>query len=779
MKFSAFVVLCFVMTSQLFSQSNSGIISGFVYDKANGEALIGANIYIKEMNTGASSNMSGYFAVPSVAAGEYKIIASFIGYKTFSETVKIKNGEQKRLDIYLDPDVIQSEEVVVNADSIRTIDKLFNKSVSKIELMPAQLSKVPQVVEADLLRTLQTLPGIVPVSDFSSSIYVRGGTPDQNLFLVDGTDVYNPEHAFGLFSTFNTDAIKKVEIYKGGFSAEYGGRLSSVLNVTNNDGNRNNFEGKASVSLLSVGTTLQMPIGSIGSLSGSIRRTYIDQTLAKVIDDVPDYYFIDGNLKAFFDINESNKLSVSFYGGQDDLDFVFDKDRPESIGFDYIWGNQTASINWRTIFSPKLFANFWITGSRFFSDFDFSDVDFEEQNRMRDVTFKGALEYFFSENLNMKFGFEQKNLSGLLKEEFTGGRVDVSKHRIQYSGYITSEWKPTPLWNIETGLRYDYFNSDADYKNLDPRLTVKYRLDETSNLKFSAGLFHQYLNRIPRMFFISLWTTADEYVKGSSAIHYILGYQKELSNGIELEIEGYYKDYRDIYSFNQTSLSDIEPGEYDENNEPVYTNTKGLFNKGNGKSWGAELLIRKDAGALTGWIAYSYAKTQHTIENINQGNDFSPRHDRTSAVNVVANFDLDNFFRELQGKPFISPDKKWSLGLNFTYFSGQPITLPGSVYLAHGLPDWQDNPNSIGIYPSGINEYRLPPYIRLDLSLTYEIQYDGWSLAPYLQVFNALNRKNVWFIEYENEIKDNMIKQEISTVNMFPILPSIGVNIKF
>jgi hypothetical protein len=779
MKFSAFIILFVVMTSQLFSQSNSGTISGFVYDKAKGEALIGANIFIKEINTGANSNMSGYYAVPSVSAGEYKIIATFIGYKTFSETVKIKNAEQKRLDIYLEPDVIQSEEVVVNADSIRTIDKLFNKSVSKIELLPTQLSKIPQVVEADLLRTLQTLPGIVPVSDFSSSIYVRGGTPDQNLFLVDGTDVYNPEHAFGLFSTFNTDAIKKVEIYKGGFSAEYGGRLSSVLNVTNNDGNRNNFEGKASVSLLSVGTTLQAPIGSIGSLSGSIRRTYIDQTLAKVIDDVPDYYFIDGNLKAFFDINESNKLSVSFYGGQDDLDFVFDKDRPESIGFDYIWGNQTASINWRTIFSPKLFANFWITGSRFFSDFDFSDVDFTEKNRMRDVTFKGALEYFFSENLNMKFGFEQKNLSGSLKEEFTGGRVDVSKHRIQYSGYIISEWKPTPLWNIETGLRYDYFDSDTDYRNLDPRFTVKYRLDETSNLKFSAGLFHQYLNRIPRMFFISLWTTADEYVKGSSAAHYVLGYQKELFNKIEFEVEAYYKDYNDIYSFNQTSLSDIEPGGYDENNEPVYTNTKGLFNKGDGKSWGAELLIRKDAGALTGWIAYSYAKTQYTIETINQGNEFPPRHDRTSAVNVVANFDLDNIFREIRGKPFINPDKKWSLGLNFTYFSGQPITLPGSVYLAHGLPDWQENSSSIGIYPSGINEYRLPPYIRLDFSLTYEIQYDGWSLAPYLQVFNALNRKNVWFIEYDNEIKDNMIKQEISTVNMFPILPSIGVNIKF
>ncbi|MFO7447073.1 MAG: TonB-dependent receptor [Ignavibacteriaceae bacterium] len=769
----------FVFIINLFPQNGSATLNGFVYDKSNGEALIGANVYLKEIGQGASSNTSGYFVVAAVPAGEFQLAVSFIGYRQFNQKIIFNNGEDKRLDIYLEPQAVQSDEVVVTADSVRTIDRLFNKGVSKIELSPMQLSKVPQVIEADLLRTLQTLPGIVPLSDFSSSIYVRGGTPDQNLFLVDGTDVYNPEHAFGLFSTFNTDAIKKVEIYKGGFSAEYGGRLSSVLNVTNNDGNRNKFEGKASLSLLSLGTTLQTPLGSIGSLSGSIRRTYIDQTLAKVIDDVPDYYFIDGNLKAFFDIDEKNKLSVSFYGGQDDLNFVVDKDRPDSFGFDYIWGNQTASINWRTILSPRLFANFWITGSRFFSDFDFEDVGFTEENRIRDVTFKGALEYFLSDHWDFKFGFEHKNLSGSLKEDFEDGRADVSKSRKHYSAYVTSNWRPSPLWDIETGLRFDYFDSDVNYNNLDPRLTVKYRLDETSNLKFSTGLFHQYLNRIPRLFFISIWTTADEYTKGSSATHFILGYQKAIARNLELEIEGYYKDYNNIYSYNENYLVDLTPEEYDSENKPIYKNTNGFFNEGKGRSIGAEILLRKDVGAITGWVAYSYANTQYTIKNINQGKEFPPRHDRTSVVNVVANFDLDNVFRELRGEKFISPDKKWSLGLNFTYFSGQPITLPGSVYLAFQMPDWQANPNSIAIYPSGINEYRLPAYIRLDLSLTYEIQYNGWSLAPYLQVFNALNRKNVWFIEYENEIKDNTIKQKVETVNMFPILPSIGVNIRF
>ncbi len=777
---TAFFLFLFILNIYSTAQSSGeATINGFVYDSSNGEALIGANIFIKEISTGASSNVTGYFVITDLKPGTFEIVVSYVGFRTFSQSVTLKANENKRIDVYLPPDIIQGEEVIVTGDSVRTIERLFSKPVSRIDLSPVQLGKVPQAVESDLLRTLQSLPGIVPVSDFSSAIYVRGGTPDQNLFLLDGTDVYNPEHAFGLFSTFNMDAIKKVEVYKGGFSAEYGGRLSSVINVTNNDGNRNNFEGKVSLSLLSLNTTLQTPIGNIGSLSGSLRRTYFDQTLAKVIDDIPDYYFLDGNLKAFFDLSPTNKLSVSFYGGIDDLNFVLDKERPESFGFEYVWGNQTGSINWRSIITPKLFGNFWITGSRFFSDFDFDDVDFYEENLIRDVTLKGALEYFYSDHWKFKFGFEQKNVSGSLKQGFTGGRVDVSKHRILYSLYFTTDWRPNPLWDIEAGIRAEYFDSDKDYKNIDPRLTIKYRLSETSSLKFSSGLFHQYANRIPRLFFVSIWTSADEYVKGSSASHFILGYQREIARNIEFEVEAYYKNYSNIYSYNPTFLADITPESYTEDNLPLFSTTKGLFNEGKGKSYGVEFLLRKDIGAITGWAAYSLAATEFSIERINKGIPFAPRHDRTHAINIVANFDLNNFWNELNRKPFITSDKKWSLGLNFTFFSGQPITLPASVYFINQFPDWEPNSRSLAIYPAGINEFRLPYYSRLDLSLTYEIDYGGWSLSPYLQIFNLLNRKNVWFIEYKNEIKGGVIKQEINNVTMFPILPSIGVNIKF
>jgi hypothetical protein len=766
-------------TTPITAQNGESSISGFIYDSSNGEALLGANVYLPEIVRGAATNTSGYYVIPGLSKGSYLIKVSFVGYRTFSQKVDLTDGQDLRLDIQLTPEVILGKEVVVSADSIRIIDRLFNKPVSKIELTLKQIGKVPQAIEADLLRTLQSLPGIVPISDFSSAIYVRGGTPDQNLFMVDGADVYNPEHAFGIFSTFNTDAIKKVEIYKGGFGAEFGGRLSSVVNVTNNDGNRNHFQGKVSLSLLSLNTTLQMPLGSIGSLSGSLRRTYLDQTIAKWVDEVPDYYFIDGNLKAFLDLDKSNKLIISYFGSRDDLNFILDKERAQSFGFDYVWGNNTGSINWRTIITTKLFGNFWITGSRFYSYFDLDAVELFEHNLIRDFTLKGNLEYFYSDKFDIRFGFENKNISGKLIQEFTRASVDVSKHRRLYTLYLNTSWKPNPLWDIEAGLRADFFDSDVNYKNLDPRLSIKYRLSEIENLKFSTGIYHQYTNRIPRLFFVSIWTTADEYIQGSQSTHFVLGYQREIASKLELEVEAYYKDYKNLYSYNQTFLADVEPSSYDKNNFPVYNNSKGLFDKASGKSYGIEFLLRKDIGAITGWVAYSIAKTEYTIDKINKGNSFSPRHDRTQTINIVANADLNNIINEFTGKPFIESEKKWSVGLSFSYLTGQPITLPGSIYVANPFPDWPINQNSVAIYPSEINAFRLPSYARLDLNINYEIKYDGWSMMPYLQIFNLLNRKNVWFIEYENEVKASSVNQKINNVTMFPILPSIGVTINF
>lgn len=763
-----------------------GTISGFIYDAANGEALIGANVYIKELIVGTTTNNSGYFVIPGIKEGEYLLTVSYIGYKTIEKKIIVKNGSKNTFKFNLESDVVNAGEVIISADSMRTIEKLFIKPVSKMEFTGKQINQIPKMVEADLLRALQTVPGITALSDFSSALYVRGGTPDQNLFLIDGTDVYNPEHAFGIFSTFNTNAIKKVDLSKGGFGAEYGGRLSSVMDVTNLDGNRNKFEGVVNLSLLSASTTLQMPVGNFGSISGSIRRTYIDQTYSKWVDDIPDYYFIDGNLKGFFDISENDKLTISYFGSFDDLDFKLDKDAKESMGFIYDWGNTTGSINWKHIFSPQLFASFWATASRFESNFDFNDlINMHEKNKITDYAFKGALEYYMTTNFNIKFGVEQKLLHGVYYSEWGDGKADINRHRQYTTGYLSLDWKPTKDLSVETGLRYNYFNAEEDFSDFDPRFSLKYRLTDKSNVKFAAGIYHQYLNRIPRMFFASIWTTADEHTKGSESKHLILSYQREIGDIVEFEAEVYYKDYKNLYAYNTIFNAEVTPDSYDEKGNPIYGSTEKLFNRGDGKSYGFELMLRKDIGAITGWVSYSLSRTNYTFDDINQGNEFVPRHDRTSVINVVLNSDIGSIFSGKWNEAPDESDSKWLVGINFIYTTGQPLTTPGSAYYSNTLPDWtalihgKDKMDGYNLYPSEINNFRLPPYIRMDLSITYEKNYGSWTLSPYLQIINIGNRKNVWFVNYNQNFENGVLTTKVEKVNMLPLLPSIGVTIKF
>ncbi len=752
-------------------------VSGFVYDAANGEALIGANVYLEGTQMGSSSNISGYYVIPRVPVGTYTLVFHYIGYKPQKKEIRLSTGDQKTVTVSLAVKNIEMERVIITEDAIPEAEKLFEKQISNLKLSARQIRQIPQVAEADLLRALQTLPGILPVSDFSSALYVRGGTPDQNLNLLDGTDVYNPEHAFGLFSTFNTDAIKQVELSKGGFSAKYGGRLSSILNVTNLDGNREEFEASGSISLLSAKMTIQMPLGKSGSLSGSFRRTYFDKTIAKAIDDVPNYYFYDGNIKAFIDIDARNKLTISSYGSEDKLDLIFNNNVDNGIGFRYDWGNRTGSARWTHIFSPTLFANLWVTGSRFDSNFDFSDVfDLVEKNFVSDISFKGDFEYHVSKQFVTGFGFEQKNLHLIFRQDAPSGKIKVNTRQKHYAAYVLTNWRPTYRLDVEAGLRYNFFDSDQNYSNFAPRLSAKFRLTDSINLKASSGIYYQYLHRIPRAFIADIWVASNELQKESSSKHLIFGISKDVSSDFQVELEAYYKDYRNIYSYNQNISVDVTPDEY-EGNLPVYTNSEGVFNRGDGNSLGVELLLRKEYGALTGWLGYSLSSTEYTIDRVNQKNAFNPRHDRTHAVNLVANLDVKNMFRGWHGKKSIQHTSNWQLGATFVYASGQPITLPGSGYFIDTLPDWDFE--NYRVYPSAINELRLPAYARLDLSLTYQRHFKSWSIFPYVQIFNIGNRKNIWFVNYDTDKQENGFDPDIDTTGMFPLLPTVGISFQF
>lgn len=551
------VFVCLIIISHALlgeeTENKFSSISGYVFDKSTGEALIGANIFLKGTERGTSTNVAGFFTIPKLVPGTYTISCQYIGYKTWSKNIVVTIEPSEHVQINLEPETLKGQEIVVTAEKKRTIDQLFSKPVSKVELSSRDISAIPQIAEADLLRALQTLPGVLPVSDFSSALYIRGGTPDQNLFLIDGADVYNPEHAFGIFSTFNTDAIKSVELSKGGFGAEYGGRLSSVLDITNIDGNRKEFEGTTSISLLSAKTTLQMPLGSIGSLSGSFRRTYFDKTLGPHYDEIPDYYFYDSNVKAFFDFGPKNKLTLSWFSSYDDLNVNFNPDADVKAGFLYDWGNKTGSARWTHLFSPQLFANFWLTGSVFSSNFNFENVvDVSEKNEITDFTAKGNLQYYHSTKFKAIFGFEHKWLDGSYYQHWPGGKVDVTNTPQHTSAYLTLNWNPSPLWVVDTGLRAHYFNSEKDYFNLSPRLSVKYRATDTINLKTAIGRYHQYLHRIERPFFADIWSTSNAFQSQSDASHFIAGFEKELGQFFSLEAEAYYKDYTNLYSSTRT-----------------------------------------------------------------------------------------------------------------------------------------------------------------------------------------------------------------------------------
>jgi len=788
MKHLAWGLLVFVLiVNRVWAQpQRTGTISGFVHDAANGESLIGANVFLQGTQRGSSTNAHGYFVITNLPAGKYTLVCRYIGYRVFSRELAVGPGENVRLNISLQEQPIQAQELVIVADSARTAQQLFQRPISDIELAPREINQIPQIAESDLLRSLQTLPGIVPVSDFSSALYIRGGTADQNLYLLDGTDVYNPEHMFGLFSTFNTDAIKSVEVSKGGFGAQYGGRLSSIINVINLDGNRKHFEGKGSVSLLSAKLSLQMPIGRIGSLSISGRRTYFDQTVARVIKDIPNYYFFDGNAKAYFELSPKDRLTISAYGGRDYLDFVFNKNAADQADFLYDWGNTTGSVRWTRVFNPKLFANFWLTGSRFSSNFDFSqEADITEYNFISDITLKGNLTYYAAQNLNLDFGFEQKNLHGVYRQSFPGGRVDISLAPREIATYLQASWQPNVRWNIDAGLRYTLFQTDARFSRLAPRLALKYRLTDTINLKAATGVYHQFMQQIPRLFFVDIWTTADQYNPSSRAKHFIFGIQKELSQYFSLELETYHKTYHNLHSFKQF-ITDISADEFDPNGKPVYTKAKGLFDRGDGFSQGVEVLVRKNAGAATGWLGLAVARTQWKVDGVNRNNPYPPRHDRMVVANFTANVDLRNAWRGLRGKSTRGRRGSWFFGVNFVYASGQPFTVPGSAYKVSTFPDFNKAILLPGtrvvdflIYPTDINSFRLPYYARLDLSLKYEKHFRTWSLMPFIQVFNIGNRKNVWFIQYKDESTEDKIVQKADTIDMLPLLPTIGVNFKF
>ncbi|MBN2103284.1 TonB-dependent receptor [bacterium] len=719
---------------------NAGTIHGFVREKENREPVIMGNVWIRDTHIGTTTNMKGYYVLPDLSPGTYTIFFRYIGFSTVKKTVTLANNHEVTLDVLLEPEAILLEGTTVTAE----------REKRELEIMPGQivmqapeLRSIPQVAESDLFRALQMLPGVATLSDFSAGLYVRGGSADQNLILLDEIDVYNPNHMFGFFSTFNTDAVKSVELLKGGYPARYGGRLSSVLNVFNEEGNREYFEGVAHLSLLSASSTLQGP-WKYGSWMISGRRTYLDLA-AKIADvDLP-YYFYDGHAKINLDINKKNQASLSFYAGNDLLDLG-----EEGMNVNLDWGNKTFSAQWMHLFNSKLFSHFIMAGSRYASNtrVKFDKVEFGILNQITDLATKGILTYSPNTRHSVDFGFEFKSLKFDLDYKVVDTKYINNFSGVYFSGFMQDNIKITPLTIIQTGLRLDHY-TDGNYTRLDPRFSIQQILNENMNIKLSYGMYHQFLNLVEQegMSFASMWFPVDKTFEPGKSQHYIAGLHYDNKTTFSIDIEAYYKYYDNIAEYDL----------YRNEDELIEDQTaSSQFLSGIGKAYGTDVYIRNRLGKLEGWLGYSLCWTKKQVNGYNFSKWYFPTYDRRHTITLIQDYHLN---------------KHWRINAAFKYGSGQPYTEATAWYEA------MDQAGRIHYetLEGEKNVYRLPDYHRLDIGLFYTQKVVGKKTEFFVQVVNVYNRKNILFRTY-SMIENPPTVQDIS---MLPIIPTLGVSVYF
>ncbi|MFA6540550.1 MAG: TonB-dependent receptor [Bacteroidota bacterium] len=719
-------------------------LSGFVTDKANGESLPFANVYIKELKIGAATNIDGYFAIPNVPEGEFVVQVSLLGYRTQSFTINTVNGKNVVRNIQLTDQSVQVNEVIISGEKE---EELRTTQTGRIVMQAKDIAQLPTIGEADVFRALQMMPGVKAVSEVSSGLNVRGGSSDQNLILLDGTVVYNPYHLFGFFSTFNNDAIKDIDLMKGGYPAEYGGRLSSVLNVTNIDGDRVNTHGKASISLLSTRVTGEGPLGN-GSWFLSGRRTYFDQivSIAKLDtgkDALPLYYFYDANLKINQDFGQNDKLSLVSYFGQDDLRWSLGNN---DISIRMRWGNRTNALNWTHLFSQTLFSNFTASYSYYKANtvFDFGQ-SFSQVNSVEDYSLKGDIDFFVTNDHLSKIGVWWSQYKITYTQTGDGEPYLFLERPAQIAFYAQDNWTIDERWITQFGFRVEY--QDLTKKILlGPRFNIRYNLDEYSSLKFATGLYYQFLNAVPAgnesgFSPFDIWVPIDERMNASESYDFVLGYDTKVFEGYSITVESYYKKMIDLLQFKREFTDTKEVSE--------------LFNVGSGRAYGVEVFVQKKIGDLTGSIGYTLSWTHRTFPSLNNGIEFYPKYDRRHDISLAGNYQLN---------------EHWRLSAVYSYATGQGYTMGVGRYDVNFIGNQEEKTLAGPLY-----NRRLAPYHRLDVSITKQTTFFGLKGSWYFQIYNVYNHKNVWFKQFD----ESKNPTEVTDVKLLPIIPTFGIDFQF
>jgi len=743
-------------------------ISGFVTEKKSGERLTGATVYIPEKNAGTATNNFGFYSI-TIPADSITLRTSYIGYQPFSKGLLLTGNVT--VNIELEPAKDLKEVVVVaQRDAIqeRTQMSTIDLPIETIKSLPAFLGEV------DIMKAIQLLPGVQAGNEGSSGIYVRGGGPDQNLILLDGVPVYNASHLFGFFSVFNADAIRSVEVVKGGFPARYGGRLSSVIDINMKEGNKNKLHGEGGIGLIASRLTLEGPIKKgKSSFMISGRRTYYD-ILAKPFmtgDIKGGYFFYDLNGKVNFKLGEKDHLYISGYFGNDKF-YANEKQslstEASSSAFktDIKWGNITGVARWNHQFSPKLFGNLTTYYSRYRflvsaqtrSNFSGMKEDFllKYTSGINDQTVKYDFDYRPHRNHNIKTGVgyiyhtyspgaQQTKVNAIgLQQDTTVGSSDLYAGEVD--AYVEDDIKITPALKANIGVHWTGFSVRSSFYNaIQPRAALRYLINDELSVKASFVQMNQFIHLLTNSSIglpTDLWVPVTDKVPAQKSYQGAIGMAYTHHTGVEVSVEGYYKtmenviEYKEGASFFNSS-----------------TNWEEKVEIGNGKSYGAELFLQKKKGRFTGMLGYTLSWTTRQFDNLNNGAEYPYRYDRRHDFKVAGVYSLTD---------------KIEVSAEWVYGTGNAITLPIGYYRgAEG--------NDIQVFGER-NGYRMPSYHRGDVSIKFMKQKKNWQRAWVISVYNVYNRYNPFYIySSTNSAGNNVFKQ----MSLFPMIPSVSYQFKF
>lgn len=741
----------------LAARAQNGSVSGFVREAASGEPLAYANVYLEGTGLGAAAGDRGYYYIGSVPPGSYEVVASYVGYAAAHRRIAVAAGAAVKLDLELGRGEVKVNEIVVSAERARFEREV---EVSATRLETRQLQLMPKVGgELDLLRTVQLLPGVITTSDFSNRLYIRGGSPDQNLILLDGITVYNPSHLFGLFSPFIPEAVSDVTLLAGGFPAEYGGRISSVLDVTTRDGNSKAYAGEGSVSVIAAKAIAEGPFPG-GSFLAAARRTYLPDVILKAFGvEGVGYYFYDLIGKGNYQLNHDTRFTVSGLLAEDVLNFRDPAD-PGGLNARLAWGNRGVSARSSLILTPTLYGTVLGAWSNLFSTFRVNLNPDDTANLGTDLTeglLKADFTWYAADRHTVDLGAEGQYLAMANTARFDTFRFDQSDDLWPLAVYATDKWElvPKQLF-LKPGLRYAWY-SRGNKHELEPRVGVKYRPVENTAFSASFGRYTQpvvTLNSTDAVFSIyDVWQVVPRRRRAPAALHYIAGVEHWLAPELTVKAEGFYKDYADLLESRYGAF---------------FTPAESLL-VADGYSWGADLLVRRGApadpaaawGWVNGWVSYSWMWTRRRI-----GDEvYFPHYDRRHNLNVVLSF----------------PAVFWQTDLSVRFTLGTGLPYSGTNGFFHryqyrpGEPRWPEEPGW-ELIRGPRDAFRYPAYHRLDLGLTRAWRLGRGELSVFLDVVNAYYAKNALLYYWDIAENELPVRKQI---DMLPILPTLGVRVKF